>query len=287
MGKVFFCEDEANTIFAEVENEFKKLKDGSVKVAIFSSANPHFLSYEKQIYKNALRFKNIKLEKFIYDIERPGCKDRIIDDISLAGEKEEYSAIFIESYIQKYLKNSGVVIDEYLPPSKDLEAIHPYNLGNIFIEEKQHLPPAVSAILRVMSRIKDDLKGMKVVIVNHSEIIGKPLAIALLQSKTNAPTVTVCHIATANLPDETRKGDFLITAIGSPNFFTADYVKEGAVVIDVGFTKIGSQIFGDVDLKSVINKVSWITPVPGGIGLLTLSYFFYNIICCLKKQGRM
>jgi methylenetetrahydrofolate dehydrogenase (NADP+)/methenyltetrahydrofolate cyclohydrolase len=138
-----------------------------------------------------------------------------------------------------------------------------------------------------MEKVKEDLKGEKVVIVNHSEVVGKPLAMVLLQSKTNAPTVCICHIATKDLAAQTSQADFLITAIGKANFFTAEYIKEGAIVIDVGINSVNGKIYGDVDLKSVYDKVSLITPVPGGVGELTLAYFFYNITLCLKKQGML
>ncbi len=287
MGKFLFCEDEANIILSEVEREFNKLGESTIKMCIFCSQNPAFSSYEKQIYKKAGRFKNLEIVKFKYDLKNNPSADRIIEDISYVGKDDNCVAIFLESFLQKFLRDLNIDFYNYLPYTKDLEAIHPYNLGRIFLGENEHLPPTVSAILRIIGMIEKDLKGKKVVIVNHSEIIGKPLALALLQSKTNAPTVTICHIGTANLQEETRKGDFLITAIGVPKFFNAYYIKEGAVVIDVGFTKLGTQVFGDVDVESIMDKASLITPVPKGVGMLTLTYFFYNILCCLKKQGKL
>lgn len=282
MGKYILCEEIANAIFNQVE---EKLTNKSIQVALFTSSNPSFSSYEKLIYKNAKRFKNLEMIKFSYDIENKQCVGKIIEDISSVNKNNRVQAIFLESFIQKFLRDSNVDFYEYIPYEKDLEAIHPLNMGKIFLGEKEHLPPTVSAVLKIISLTKDNLKGLNIVIVNHSEIIGKPLAMALLQSKTDAPTVTVCHIATKDLQNETRKADILITAIGNPNFITADFVKEGAIVIDIGFTKLGENFYGDVDVKSVYDKVSLLTPVPGGVGLLTIAYFFYNITCCLKKQG--
>ncbi len=282
MGKYILCEEVADSILNQSK---EKLDNKNVKVSLFTSSNPNFSSYEKLIYKNAKRFKNLEIVKFSYDTDNKQNVGKIIEDISAVNKNNQVHAIFLESLIQKFLRDFNVNFYEYMSYEKDLEAIHPVNLGRIFLGENDHLPPPVSAVLKIISMIKVDLKGLNIVIVNHSEVIGKPLAIALLQSKTNAPTVTICHIGTNNLQQETKKADILITAIGRPNFFNADFVKDGAIVIDVGFTKLGENFYGDVNVKSVYDKVSLITPVPGGVGLLTLAYFFYNITCCLKKQG--
>lgn len=282
MEKYILCESIANEILEDVK---KKLENRSVKIALFSSSNPAFSSYERLIYKNAKRFKNLEIIKFSYDTDNKQSVGKIIEDISAVSKDGQIHAIFLESFIQKFLREYNVNFYEYMSYEKDLEAIHPANMGRIFLGEKEHLPPTVSAVLKIISMVKKDLKGLNVVIVNHSEIIGKPLAVALLQSKTNAPTVTVCHIGTKDLQSETKRADILITAIGSPRYFNADFIKDGAIVIDVGYTKLGENFYGDVDIKNVYDKVSLITPVPGGVGLLTISYFFYNIVCCLKKQG--
>ncbi len=188
--------------------------------------------------------------------------------------------------------------------SKDIEGVTAENLGKLFYAET---PPVVApctalAVIECLKETKIELKGKEVVIVGHSEIVGKPVLILLLSSLFNSPTPTVCHIATKNLAEHTKNADVLIVAVGKPNLITADMVKEGVVVIDVGINKVKildengkevidektgkpkTKIVGDVDFENVSKKALFITPVPGGVGPVTSCILVKNLVNLVKLQ---
>ena len=181
-------------------------------------------------------------------------------------------------------------IQSMISPSKDVEGITPVNLGSMVLGRPVIVPPTAAAAAELLKYTGIDLKGKEVVIVSHSEIVGKPLSLLLLASLDSSPTVTVCHIATSDLSYHTRKADVLFTAAGKPMLITEDMVKPEAVVIDIGINRIFSsegktKIAGDVDFDKVKDKVSWITPVPGGVGPLTVSMLMKNLLECARLQN--
>lgn len=179
-----------------------------------------------------------------------------------------------------------------IKPEKDVEGVTPHNLGILFY---RGATPAVApcTALSVMECIKSAgirLKGKNVVIVGHSEIVGKPLCLMLLSSATGAATPTVCHIATKNLKNHTKNADILIVAVGIPDFIKKDMVKRGAVVIDVGINLVKNKITGDVRFGEVKKKAGYITTVPGGVGAVTSAFLMKNLLSlykCQIKSGRV
>ena len=185
------------------------------------------------------------------------------------------------------------VIDA-IDPSKDVDCFHPSNVGRMLIGDPDFLPATPAGVQQMLVRSGVDTAGKHVVVVGRSNIVGKPMAAMMMQKGPGADsTVTVVHSRTEGLADITRSADILIVAIGRPRFITADMVREGAVVVDVGTNRVedpthpkGSRLVGDVDFEAVREKASYITPVPGGVGPMTICMLMANAVRAAEKVVR-
>lgn len=170
-----------------------------------------------------------------------------------------------------------------IAPEKDVDAFHPVNVGRIMIGDFDFLPCTPAGIMEMLAYENIDIEGKHCVVVGRSNIVGKPMAMLMLHKNA---TVTICHSRTKNLADYCRSADILIAAVGKANFITADMVKPGAVVIDVGMNRpAAGKLCGDVDFKQVEQKASYITPVPGGVGPMTIAMLMQNTLTAAKKQN--
>ena len=167
-----------------------------------------------------------------------------------------------------------------ISPAKDVDVLHPENVGKLMLGKPGFLPCTPGGVLELLDDAGLDLKGKHVVVVGRSNIVGKPMAILALQRNA---TVTICHRYTENLAEFTRRADVLIVAVGKLGFITADMVKDGAVVVDVGINRLeGRKVRGDVDFEAVAPKASWITPVPGGVGPMTIATLMHNTLAAAQ-----
>ena len=168
-------------------------------------------------------------------------------------------------------------------PEKDVDGFHLINAGRLMTGQDGVIPCTPRGALYMIQQTGMNLNGMHAVVVGRSNIVGKPMAMLLLQQNC---TVTICHSRTKNLEEYTRKADILIAAIGKPRFFTSDMVKQGAIVIDVGINRVDGRIYGDVDFENVRKKASWITPVPGGVGKMTITMLLQNTLEAAERVLR-
>lgn len=184
--------------------------------------------------------------------------------------------------LPKHLDENEVILR--IDPKKDVDAFHPANVGRIMIGDYSFLPCTPAGVMALLQRSGIDVTGKECVVVGRSNIVGKPQAMLLLHANG---TVTICHSRTKNLAEVCRRADILIAAIGKADFFTADMVKEGAVVIDVGMNRrADGKLTGDVDFASVAPKASYITPVPGGVGPMTITMLMKNTLTAAKDSVR-
>ena len=208
----------------------------------------------------------------------------------------EIHGILVQLPLPKHLDESEVLLA--IDPDKDVDGFHPTNVGKMVVGEKAFLPCTPHGCVQLLLRSGVKLEGAEVVIVGRSNIVGKPLANMLIQkSATGNATVTVCHTRTRDLAAHTRRADILIAAAGRPNTITADMVKDGVVVIDVGVNRVGERpskkypgrmvaiLKGDVDFDAVKEKASLITPVPGGVGPMTITMLLYNTVESAKRAN--
>jgi methylenetetrahydrofolate dehydrogenase (NADP+)/methenyltetrahydrofolate cyclohydrolase len=176
-------------------------------------------------------------------------------------------------------------LQKAIHPLKDVEGMHPTSIGNIVYNELELGPCTAMASVELLRRTGQDLKGLDVVVIGHSEIVGKPIAFLLM---AEGATVTVCHHMTKDVADHSRRADAVFVAVGKPNLITADMLKSGATLIDIGINRVTdeqgkSRIVGDSDFDSCSAKAGWITPVPGGVGPVTVSYLMRNSVSAAQR----
>ena len=228
------------------------------------------------------------------------CKELGIysERIDLPADTKESDLLVLIERLNKEPKIHGILVQLPLPkhinetnvlyaidPSKDVDGFHPVNIGKMMLGAPCFLPCTPHGILELLKRSNTDMNGAEVVVVGRSNIVGKPVANMLLQKNGGNATVTICHTGTKDIPSHTRRADILIVAVGKPKAITADMVKEGVVVIDVGVNRLETGLVGDVDFDSVKEKARAITPVPGGVGPMTIVMLMKNTVQSAKMHG--
>jgi len=197
----------------------------------------------------------------------------IVNVISSLNENSEIDGIIIEMPLPKHINAN--LLASTVDLSKDVDCMNPSNLGKLFIGNPIFIPSTVLSIMTILDSYSIELEGKYAVIIGRSNIVGKP---AILQLLSKNATVTSCHSKTKNIREITKQADILIAAIGKPRFVDSTYIKSGAIVIDVGVNSIGDTIVGDVNFEDVKETAAYLTPVPGGIGLLTTTMLLSNTI---------
>lgn len=234
--------------------------------------------------------RELGINSYQYLLPADTTQDELMAKIRELNADCRISGILVQLPLPSHLDESAVI--KAIDPDKDVDCFHPFNLGKMVIGEADLLPATPVGIHQMMVRSGIRIAGKHVVIVGRSNIVGKPLANILMQKDENADaTVTVVHSRSANFTELTKQADILIVAIGKPRFITADMVKEGAVIIDVGTNRIddptaknGKRLVGDVDFDSVKDKVSAITPVPGGVGPMTICMLMSNTVTAAERR---
>lgn len=210
----------------------------------------------------------------VHEMPAEATQDELLSKIEELKANEKIHGILVQLPLPKHLDEKAVI--DAIPPEKDVDAFHPVNTGKIMIGDYNFLPCTPAGVMKMLEYEQIDVSGKECVVVGRSNIVGKPMAMLLLHANG---TVTVCHSRTKNLADVTRRADILVVAIGKANFITADMVKEGAVVIDVGMNRNAEgKLCGDVDFENVKEKASAITPVPGGVGVMTITMLLENTL---------
>jgi len=203
--------------------------------------------------------------------------------IERLNKEPKIHGILVQLPLPKHINETNVLYA--IDPSKDVDGFHPVNIGKMMLGEPCFLPCTPHGILELLKRSNTDMNGAEVVVVGRSNIVGKPVANMLLQKNGGNATVTICHTGTKDIPSHTRRADILIVAVGKPKAITADMVKEGVVVIDVGVNRLETGLVGDVDFDSVKEKARAITPVPGGVGPMTIVMLMKNTVQSAKMHA--
>ena len=206
---------------------------------------------------------------------------KIVDDLN---KDPKFHGVLVQLPLPKHINTEKVI--EFISPRKDVDGFHPINLGNLLRGEPCPLPCTAYGVQQLLIRSGNSPEGKHVVICGRSNIVGKPLAGMLMQKKKGAnATVTICHTGTKDMAYYSRQADIVVAAMGAPKVITADMVKEGAVVIDVGVNRVedatrekGFRLVGDVDFDAIKEKASFITPVPGGVGPMTVTMLLMNTV---------
>ncbi len=281
-----------NEIAAQIREELK-LETAQLKerhnvvpglVTILVGENPASVSYvtAKQKTSKELGFYSVQ------DNQPPDVPEAdLLALIEKYNRDPQIHGILVQLPLPKHINETKILYA--IDPRKDVDGFHPVNVGKLMIGEADYLPCTPAGIQQMLIRTGVETSGAEVVVVGRSNIVGKPIANILLQKQKGAnATVTICHTGSKDIAFHTRRADILIVAAGKPNAVTADMVKEGAVVIDVGVNRIGmteagkAKLCGDVDFDAVKEKASAITPVPGGVGPMTITMLMLNTVKAAK-----
>ena len=230
----------------------------------------------KKLQSLGLRSKNIYLD---IDVSQ----NELIQIINDLNQDSNYHGILVQMPLPSHI-DSQLIINS-IDPTKDVDGFHPENVGWLSIGKPRFIPCTPKGIMKIFKHYNIELSGKDIVVIGRSNIVGRPMSILVSSNgEWSNGTCTICHSRTKNLEQYTRNADVVISAIGKPNYLNADMIKKGSIIIDVGINRVeakndkGYEIIGDVDYKSVIDKVSFITPVPGGVGPMTIAMLVENTI---------
>jgi methylenetetrahydrofolate dehydrogenase (NADP+)/methenyltetrahydrofolate cyclohydrolase len=208
-------------------------------------------------------------------------EEKLISEIEKLNTNSKVDGILVQLPLPNHIDSNKIL--EIVSPEKDVDGFHPYNVGGVLSGLDTFAPCTPVGMVELLDKYEIDIQGKNVVVVGASNIVGKPIASLLLNRNA---TVEICHIYTENLKEHTLKADILVVAVGKANLITADMVKEGVVILDVGINKVGNKIVGDVDFDAVSKKASYITPVPGGVGPMTIAMLLKNTLKSAKRRDR-
>lgn len=279
----------SDTIKTEIATSVKDLLDKGLRAphlaAVIAGDDGAALSYVASIEKQG---KGVGFISSVYHLPASISEEEFLGTIDFLNNDEEIDGYIIQMPLPKHISIDKVTA--HVSPEKDMDCFHPENMGNLLLGKECYLPATPHGVMELIQRSNIETKGKNCVIVGRSNIVGKPLAMLMLQKSINA-TVTVCHSHTQNLPQVCRRADILIVAIGQPEMITAEYVKEGATVIDVGIHRLdapdqpkGYRLCGDVLFDEVSKICGAITPTPGGTGAMTTACLLQNTLKARMKK---
>ncbi|MBO6080932.1 MAG: bifunctional 5,10-methylenetetrahydrofolate dehydrogenase/5,10-methenyltetrahydrofolate cyclohydrolase [Bacteroidales bacterium] len=279
----------SDTIKTEIATSVKDLLDKGLRAphlaAVIAGDDGAALSYVASIEKQC---KGVGFISSVYHLPASISEEEFLGTIDFLNQDEEIDGYIIQMPLPKHISIDKVTA--HVSPEKDMDCFHPENMGNLLLGKDCYLPATPHGVMELIQRSDIETKGKNCVIVGRSNIVGKPLAMLMLQKSINA-TVTVCHSHTQNLPQVCRRADILIVAIGQPEMITAEYVKEGATVIDVGIHRLdapdqpkGYRLCGDVLFDEVSKICGAITPTPGGTGAMTTACLLQNTLKARMKK---
>lgn len=269
---------DGKAISAQIKDELKEqvatLKEQGIELtlAVIQVGQDPASSVYVRNKKNACAY--IGINSVAHELPEETTQEELLDLIDKLNKYEKINGILVQLPLPKHIDEDEVI--SAIAPSKDVDGFHPQNVGTLSIGKKGFVSCTPAGIIQLLKRSNIDIEGKECVVLGRSNIVGKPMAMLLLRENG---TVTVCHSKTKNLKEITKRADILIVALGKPKFITKEYIKEGAVVIDVGIHRNSeNKLCGDVDFDDVKDSVSAITPVPGGVGPMTIAMLMYNCV---------
>jgi methylenetetrahydrofolate dehydrogenase (NADP+)/methenyltetrahydrofolate cyclohydrolase len=223
--------------------------------------------------------KNIGFQSFEHILSENTSEDKLLNLINELNNDDQVNGILVQLPLPSHISSKKILVS--IDPQKDVDGFHLENVGRLVTGNALFKPCTPAGIIKLLDEYKIEIEGKNAVIIGRSNIVGKPVSFLLLERNA---TVTICHSRTKDLPSITRSADILIAAIGKPNFVSLDMVKNNAVVIDVGINRLDGKLVGDVDFASVSKQASLITPVPGGVGPMTIAMLMENTLQAFKNS---
>lgn len=265
----------------EIANEVEKLKEKGIVpglAVLLVGNNPASRSY---VTGKTKACNETGIHSILLEYPESIAEEELLNEIERLNHDPEVHGILVQLPLPPTINELSII--EKISPEKDVDGFHPVNIGRMMTGQDSFLPCTPFGILEMVKSKQIPIQGKHVVVVGRSNIVGKPVGQLFLQESA---TVTYCHSKTVNLQEITKQADILIAAVGRANFLTSEYIKEGAVVIDVGVNRLDTgKLCGDVVFDEGIEKASYITPVPGGVGPMTITMLLYNTLKSAKNYA--
>ena len=281
MAKIIDGKQIAKEVRAEIAAECAELKKKSIipgLAVVIVGTDPASQVYVRNKKKAC---EEVGFRSEVFELPEETTEEELLALVKKLNEDVNIHGILVQLPLPKHLDDEVIIAN--IDPKKDVDAFHPSNVGKIMIGNYDFLPCTPAGVMVLLEKSGIDVSGKECVVVGRSNIVGKPQAMLLLHANG---TVTICHSRTKDLAEVTRRADILVVAIGKADFITGDMVKDGAVVIDVGMNrKADGKLTGDVDFATVEPKASYITPVPGGVGPMTITMLLRNTLTSAKKHA--
>lgn len=281
----------SNDIKQEIAEEVAKMKDRGEKVphlaAVLVGNDGASLTYVGSKVRSC---KKIGFESTLIHLPEDTSEENLLAQVEALNTNPEIDGYIVQLPLPKHINEQKVLLA--VDPNKDVDGFHPENFGKMALDMVSFIPATPYGIMELLRRYDVDTTGKHTVVIGRSHIVGRPISILMSQKgKAADATVTLTHSRTQNLTDFTKNADIIVSALGVPDFLKADMVKEGVVIIDVGITRVpdssekGYYITGDVDFDEVAPKASHITPVPGGVGPMTIAMLLKNTLLARKRNS--
>ncbi|WP_293960019.1 bifunctional methylenetetrahydrofolate dehydrogenase/methenyltetrahydrofolate cyclohydrolase FolD [uncultured Fusobacterium sp.] len=274
----------SSQIKEEIKEELKGIKEKVGKVPglaiVLVGENPASKIYVNSKIKGCAE---LGFESFAHYLPENVTEEELLNVIRELNNDEKVDGILVQLPLPKHIDEKKVV--DTIAFSKDVDGFKPENMGLLFLGDKNSIKPCTpSGIVELFKRYELEVEGKDVVIIGRSNIVGKPMAGFFINE---GATVTICNSKTKNLAEKLKEADIIVAAMGVAKFVKADMVKDGAIIIDVGINRTEEGLFGDVDFENVAPKCKWITPVPGGVGPMTVAMLFKNTLSAFKRNKKL
>ena len=281
-NKIIYGSEIAKNIRNNIKREIEENNFSPSLAVIFVGDNPASSVYVKQKEKAC---EECSIKSLRYKLDENSTEQEILDLIDKLNKDKDINAILVQLPLPKHLNELKII--NAIAPEKDVDCFHPLNVGKMFINKEKNLllPCTPKGCIILIKSVCSDLSGKKAVVVGRSNIVGKPVSQLLLNENCS---VEILHSKTQNIVEEIKTADIVVMAIGKQKFLKKEMIKEGAIVIDVGINRMeNGKLCGDVDFDDVIDKVSYITPVPKGVGPMTVACLMENTLLCYKQQNNL
>ena len=269
----------ADRILNELKNRIKNLKQKPGLALVLVGNSP-----ASEIYVNSKEKMSKEVGFYIerFDLDEKISEIELLKIVMELNQKQSIHGILVQLPLPKHMDEN--LVTNSILPHKDVDGFTHVNLGYLFSGQEKIAPATALAVMKLIESTGTEIDGKNAVVVGRSNIVGKPVAMMLLEKNA---TVTVCHSKTKNLAEHTKKADILVVAVGKPKLITKGMIKEGAVVIDVGINRVNGNIVGDVDFDNVKEVAGFITPVPGGVGPMTIAMLMENTLKAMELGKRL
>lgn len=282
MTKIIDGKSISSFVKDKIREEVSYLKANSITVGLAVIIVGEDKASQLYVANKRKACENLGIMSETHYLPENTSQKELLELIDNLNKDKNINGILVQLPLPAHLDEKAII--NAILPEKDVDAFHPVNVGKIMQGDYDFVPCTPAGIMEMLKYEDIDLTGKHCVIIGRSNIVGKPMAMLMLHKNA---TVTICHSKTENLKDICKQADILVVAIGKPNFVNSDYVKPGAVVIDVGINRVGGKFCGDVDFADVEHITSAITPVPGGVGPMTIAMLMKNTLTAALKQNNL